>query len=397
MAETRPDDTRIAEVAASWLHCPIPEDEQHVSDFGRIASFDMTLVTITLENGLKGYGEAKAAVGSAGSCAALATIVENDLKPMLVGEDARRINKLWAAMYNGPRLGYAQSQGRHFPVLGRRGLWVSAMSGIDLALWDLTGKIAGAPVLQLMGGAVRDAMPAYASGGWADAGGIGDQLKGYTQNGLKAVKMRVGSMDGSVGASVERVKAARAALGPDIDIMVDAHGTFSAPEAKQFCSAVAEDGLRWFEEPVNPDSRRAMTEVRRHATMAIAAGESEFTCHDFQSLIADGAVDILQPDMAICGGMSEGVRISALAVANQLELAPHCWGSAFSFTAGLTLAFASPAARVIEYSLGSNPLLRDLVEETILPIDGRFAPPAAPGWGLTPDPQFVRDHTRPPH
>jgi D-galactarolactone cycloisomerase len=386
-------DTTIANVKARWISCPIPERDQHVSDFGRISSFDMTLVTVTLENGLQGYGEAKAAVGSQGSCEALALLIERELKPQLIGLDASRINRIWSVLYNGPRAHYAESQGRAFPVLGRRGLWVSGISGIDLALWDLAGKRLGVPVLDLLGGAARDTMDGYASGGWAGVETIGEQLKTYVDHGFKAVKMRIGIMDDTVSASVARVKAAREALGDDVDIMVDAHGTYSAPEAREFCRRSKDFNIRWFEEPVSADQRKAMASIKRDATMPISMGESEFTCYDFQDLIDRDAVDILQPDMAICGGLSEGLKISSLAVANQLELAPHCWGSAFSFVAGLTLAFASPAARVIEYSLGANPLLRDLVVERLRAENGKFSPPAGAGWGLSLNEDFVAEYT----
>ena len=233
---------RIRDVEAFWLHCPIPYEQQHVSDFGRLASFDMTLVRVTTEDGRVGHGEAKAAVGSAGVCAALVACIEQELRPQLIGQDARQIARLWEEMYSGSRAHYALDRGRAFPVLGRRGLTISAISGIDMALWDLLGQALDVPVMQLLGGACRDRMPAYASGGWADVDAIGAQLNGYVERGFKAVKMRVGVMDGDVATSVARVKAARAALGPNIGLMADAHGTWSVPEAKRFCAAVA--GLR---------------------------------------------------------------------------------------------------------------------------------------------------------
>ncbi len=294
-------------------------------------------------------------------------------------------------MYNGPRDHYALARGRGFPVLGRRGLTVAAISGVDMALWDLLGKALGVPVVQLFGGPLRDAMPAYASGGWADADGIGDQLNGYLSRGFHAAKMRVGVMDGDVATSVARVRAARAALGPDAGLMVDAHGTFSVPEAKQFCRALEDCNLRWFEEPCNADNPAGTAEVRAATSIPIAAGESEFTRFDFRDLIAARAVDVLQPDLAICGGLTEGRRIAALAATHQLELAPHCWGSALSFMAGVSLAFASPAATVIEFSVGANPMMFELVEEEIRAEAGAIVAPTRPGLGVTPRPEFVRD------
>jgi L-alanine-DL-glutamate epimerase-like enolase superfamily enzyme len=384
----------IRNVDACWLSVPIPTERQHVSDFGRIASFDMALVRVDVASGVVGWGESKAAVGSAGSCAALVSLITDELAPQLVGQDARRVTQLWEEMYNGTRGHYALSRGRTFPALGRRGLNVAAISGVDMALWDLLGKSLGAPVVDLWGGACRADMPLYASGGWADAAGIGAQLNGYAERGFSAVKMRVGVMDGDVATSVARVEAARSALGPRIGLMVDAHGTFSPSEAKRFAAGVEPFGVRWFEEPVSADDRRGATAVRASTNIPIAAGESEFTRFDFRDLIELAAVDVLQPDLAICGGPSEGRRIAALAEAYQLELAPHCWGSALSFSAGMSLAFASPAAQVIEYSLGANPFLHDLPEETIEVIDGRVVAPARPGLGVTPRQEFIAEYTR---
>lgn len=384
----------IERVTAAWLHCPIPPERQHTSDFGRVASFDMALVGVEVTGGLVGWGEAKAAVGSAGSCRALVEVIEGELAELLVGHDARRINESWDVMYNGVRAGYALDRGRTFPILGRRGLVVSAMSGIDMALWDVLGRSLGAPVVDLWGGPRRDEMPAYASGGWADAEGIGDQLLGYVAQGFGAVKMRVGVMDGSVDASVERVRAARAALGAEIGLMVDAHGSFSAVEALHFAREVEPLGLRWFEEPVSADDRAGAARVRAATSVPIAAGESEFTRFDMRDLIDAAAVDVLQPDLAICGGPSEARRIAALAEAYQLELAPHCWGSALSLNAGLSLAFSSSAASIVEFSLGANPLLHELAREPTAATDGALPAPTRPGWGVTIDEDFVAEHTR---
>jgi D-galactarolactone cycloisomerase len=384
----------IRNVDASWLSVPIPNERQHVSDFGRVTSFDMALVRIEVASGLIGWGESKAAVGSAGSCAALVSCITEELGPQLVGQDARQITRLWEEMYNGTRAHYALSRGRTFPTLGRRGLNIAAMSGVDMALWDLLGKSLGAPVVDLWGGSCRADMPLYASGGWADSAGIGAELNGYVSRGFSAVKMRVGVMDGDVDTSVARVQAARSALGPDIALMVDAHGTFSASEAKRFAAAVEPLGVKWFEEPVSADDGRGAAAVRSSTSIAIAAGESEFTRFDFRDLIEIDAVDVLQPDLAICGGPTEARRIAALAEAYQLELAPHCWGSALSFSAGTSLAFASPAATVIEYSLGANPFLHELPEETIEVADGRIVAPARPGLGVTPRQEFIAEHTR---
>jgi len=217
---------KIKSVHATWVHVPIPEAQQHLSDFGRISSFDATIVRIETACGLVGYGEAKEEVGSSGNNHGLTALINHKFAPILIGEDPRDINRLWETLYNGVRDHYALRDAHVFPILGRRGITVSAISGIDMALWDLLGKSLGAPVWRLLGGRKAAAMPAYASGGWADAAGIGKQLTSYVERGgFRAVKMRVGVIDGAVRNSVARVKAAREALGPDIGLMCDAHGT----------------------------------------------------------------------------------------------------------------------------------------------------------------------------
>ncbi|VXB62034.1 mandelate racemase/muconate lactonizing enzyme family protein [Maribacter litoralis] len=383
---------KITNIEAFWLRCPIPKEKQHFSDYGLLTNFDMTLVVVTTDTGLQGFGEAKAAVGSSGSCASIVSCIENELKPQLIGKDARNISRIWEHVYNGTRDHYSLSRGRKFPILGRRGLTISAMSGIDTALWDIKGKTLGAPVVELLGGSCRDKMPAYASGGWAKADAIGEQLLGYTEKGFGGVKMRVGIMDQTVAESIKRVKAAREALPDHIKLMTDAHGTFSVPEAKQFTKGVEDCNLYWFEEPISPDNKIGTAEVRANTFIPIAAGESEYTAFDVRDLIAERALDVLQPDCAIIGGITEAMRVSQLAHTYQLELAPHCWGSAFSFMAGLSVAFASPSANVIEFSLGGNPMMYDLVEERItVDNEGMLIAPDKPGLGLTPNWDFVND------
>ncbi|MCP9237681.1 mandelate racemase/muconate lactonizing enzyme family protein [Lewinella sp. JB7] len=381
---------RIKHIKAHWLRCPIPAGRQWRSDYGQLTHFDMTLVEVTDEDGHTGYGEAKAAVGATGACASIVTCIEQELAPQLVGMEAGNITAVWEAVYSGSRDHYARDRGRVFPILGNRGTTISALSGIDTALWDLKGKRLGVPVVELLGGSCRESMPCYASGGWAAVDKLGDQLKSYVDHGYGGIKMRVGVMDNSVRETVARVEEARRALGQEIDIMVDAHGTFSVTEARRFARLTEDLGLYWFEEPVTSDNKAGTAEIRRGTTTPIAAGESEFTRFDFRDLIEHKSVDVLQPDCAIVGGITEARRVAALAETHQLELAPHCWGSAFSFMAGVHLAFSSPSAVYIEHSLGGNPLLYDLVKEAPRVTDGRIQLPDRPGLGVDINPDFVQ-------
>jgi L-alanine-DL-glutamate epimerase-like enolase superfamily enzyme len=386
---------RITAVTPTWCHVPIPYERQHVSDFGRVASFDSVIVKVETDAGITGWGEAKAGVGSAASCAGLAAIIRHDFTPLLLGQDPRDISRLWDVLYNTPREGYAIAKGHGEPQLGRRGLSISAIAGIDIALWDILGKSLGVPIHRLLGGKRSASMAAYASGGWADAENIGAQLLGYCERGgVRAVKMRVGVMDGSPVRSAARVRAARKALGPDIGLAADAHGTWTVAEAKAFARMVEDCDLMWFEEPVSADDHAGQAEVRAATCVPISCGESEFTRHDFRDICVHRAADILQPDLAIAGGISEGVRIGALASAFNLRLAPHLWSGAPAFAAGLHLAASQSSGFILEYSFGHNPMLQELVAEKFTITDGQVEIPDRPGLGITVDETFLARYAR---
>src|SRR5215468_7315659 len=386
---------RITAVRASWLRAPIPPERAHVSDFGRNDSFNMCLVEVDTDAGLTGLGEAKAVVGNLGHYAAIVALIREELAPLLVGRDPRDVTAVWERLYNGSRAHYALREGRTFPTVGRRGITLSAISGIDIALWDLLGQDLGVPVWRLLGGRCRDRVPAYASGGWAPVGGIGKQLAQYVERGHRAVKLRVGLQDRSVNDSAARVREARETLGPDVGLMVDAHGTWSVREAQRFARKVEDCDLAWLEEPVSPENLAGQAEVRASTDIPIAAGESEQTRFAFRDMIAAGAVDICQPDPAIAGGFTETLRIAALASAHELRVAPHLWGGAILFAAGLHLCVATPCATTVEFSRGENPLLNDLTEEGFDLVDGDVMAPERPGLGLTLRRDFVREITVP--
>ena len=384
---------KISRVQATWCRVPIPYERQHTSDFGRVPTFDSVIVRVETDTGLTGWGEAKAGVGSAAACAGLAAIINDDYAPLLLGQDPRDISRLWDVMYNTPREGYAVAGGYALPQVGRRGLSISAIAGVDVALWDILGKSLNVPVWRLLGGKRVDRMPAYASGGWADAANIGEQLQGYCDKaGFRAVKMRVGVMDGSPARSAARVRAARERLGPDIRLMADAHGTWTVAEARAFARMVEDCDLFWFEEPVSADDKAGMAEVRRSSSVPISAGESEFTRHDFREICELRAADVLQPDLAIAGGLTEALRISALASAYNLRLAPHLWSGAPAFAAGMHLAVTQSAGFILEYSLGHNPMLHDLIEESFPVEDGHVVIPDRPGLGITVRESFLQQY-----
>jgi L-alanine-DL-glutamate epimerase-like enolase superfamily enzyme len=386
---------RIKSAQAWWVSIPIAADRQHRSDFGTLRTFDAAILRIETDDGLVGWGEGKNAAGSAGQYAALVHLLNAEVAPQLIGLPAGDITAIWEMLYNGVRAGSAARSGHAMPGLARRGLTVAALSAVDIALWDILGKHLNQPVWQLLGGRKADRLPAYASGGWAPAETIGAQLQSYIDiGGFRAVKMRVGAMDGAVHVSAARVKAARQALGPDIEIAVDAHGTYTVAEAKRFAHMVEDCDLAWFEEPVIGDDKPGMAEVRSATCVPIAAGESEATRFDFRDMAVLRCADIFQPDPAFCGGITEAMRISALASSFNLRFAPHLWAGAPCFFAGLHLCAASPASFTIEYSCGANPMIHDLIEGKVAAHDGMVAIPDGPGLGFSVSDRVLKDHIK---
>lgn len=386
---------RIEAVEAWWVRIPIEAERQHRSDFGQLKTFDAAIVRITTDDGLIGWGEGKNAAGSSGDYRALVHLLNHEFGPRLIGRDPTDIAMIWEMLYNGVRHETAAKSGHAMPEIARRGLTVAAISAIDIALWDILGKSLGQPVWRLLGGRKADRLPAYASGGWAGADKIGEQLSSYiAEGGFKAVKMRVGAMDGAPHRSAARVRAAREAIGPDVDLMVDAHGTYTVADAKRFMHMVADCDLAWFEEPVIADDKIGIAEVRAAATMPIAVGESEATRFSFRELAVRRAADIFQPDPAFCGGITEAMRIGTLASAFNLRLAPHLWAGAPCFFAGLHVSAACPAGFIVEYSLGANPMIHKLIEEPVRAQDGMVAIPDAPGLGFTISQAFLKEHAQ---
>jgi len=386
---------RIKSAEAWWVSIPIAAARQHRSDFGTLTTFDAAILRIETEDGLVGWGEGKNAAGSAGTYGALVHLLNHEVAPQLIGRNAGDITAIWELLYNGVRAGSAARSGHGMPGLARRGLTVAAISAVDIALWDILGKHLNQPVWQLLGGRKADRMPAYASGGWADAAGIGAQLQSYIDlGGFKSVKMRVGAMDGAPHVSAQRVRAARAALGPGVEIAVDAHGTYTVADAKRFAHMVEDCDLAWFEEPVSGDDKPGMAEVRAATCVPISAGESEATRFDFRDLAVLRAADIFQPDPAFCGGITETMRIAALASSFNLRFAPHLWAGAPCFFAGLHLCAASPASFTIEYSCGANPMIHDLITDSVAARDGMIAIPDGPGLGFSISESFMRAHVK---
>jgi L-alanine-DL-glutamate epimerase-like enolase superfamily enzyme len=214
---------------------------------------------------------------------------------------------------------------------------------------------------------------------------VGEEVASFVDDGFDAVKIRTVGEDGfSIENTVRRLEAAREAIGPDGDLMVDAHGSLDVGTAIRLSDRMEEFDVLWFEEPVSPDDHSGTREVRRATTIPVASGESEFTKFEFRDLFDRDALDVAQPDVARVGGIMEMVRIAAMATARGVRLSPHCWGCGVLVAASLHAALAVVNCHLFEIGRAkSMPLLYNLFEESFDIRDGRVHAPTGPGLGFT--------------
>ena len=356
---------------------PIPEDRQHRTDLGTRIKSDSVIVLIETDEGLTGMG------ASLGSPHAVSAIIQYELAPALIGEDPMYSEFLYEKMYNGSRWKPALERGYSQPREDRRGLTMEAIAGVDIAIWDVKSQAMGLPIYKALG-AVRDSVRAYGSGGWAPGDEAEQEMAGYASKGFSAVKMRVVGRDGfSVENTVRRVRAARRGIGPDVELMIDAHGSLDVSTAIRLAKELEEYNLSWFEEPISPDDHPGLANVRHATTIPIATGEREFTRFDFDDLFRYGGVDVAQPDVARAGGLTEIRRIAALASARGIKLAPHAWGSGILFAASIHVAMSTPNCHILEVSQGYMPMMYELFNEPYDIRDGYVHAPQRPGLGYT--------------
>lgn len=368
---------KITNVSATLLSYPIPEERRHRNDYGVVLKHDNVIVKVETDEGITGIGAAH------GGPEAIKSIVEHELQPALVGEDPTNTERLWERMYNGSRLEPSLARGYSLPTHGRRGESLCAIAGVDIALWDIWGKSLGQPIYKLLG-ASRTKVRAYASGGWAPGEEAAEEMAEYAARGFSAVKMRAEGRDGfTIGKSIRRIAAARRGIGPDVELMVDAHGSLDVPTAIRLARRMEDYDVDWFEEPISPDNHSGLAEVRLATRTPIATGERESTRFDFLSLLEKRAVDVVQPDIAIAGGFTEVRRIATLAAAFSVKFAPHVWGAGTLFAATLHVAMSAPNCHIFEVSQATNPLIYEMFEEPFDIRDGYVHAPDRPGLGFT--------------
>lgn len=367
-------------------------DTPFASAAGMITARHALLVEIETDTGLVGLGEA----GSAGGpLASTQVVVEQELAPLLLGEDPLRIEYLWQKMFQRSR--------QH----GRRGIVMHAISGLDIALWDLAGKVARLPLYRLFG-AYRDRVEAYFSGGFyqegKDMAGLVAEAERAVAQGYRGMKMKIGRNPStqsnlrqmlaaheqcvvSLEEDVARVAAVRQTLGPEAKLMVDVNCAWSPALAIQMGKALEPYRPYWIEEPVATDDVRGSAEVARALGTAIAGYETEVGLYGFRELIVQGAVDIVQPDVVWAGGFTECRRIAALAHAYNLMVAPHAFSSAILLVASMHLLASIPNGLVLEFDQNPHGLRDELLKEPVrVDADGMVTLPERPGLGIELDP-----------
>lgn len=330
-------------------------------------------VKVTCEDGTVGWGEC---LGDRAPTIAQAVV---ELKRYLIGKDANRIEHHWQAMYRG-------AFWRGGPILN------AAISGVDIALWDILGKRLDAPVWQLMGGACRDRVRFYTGIGGATPDAVAESAKAAVARGFSAVKWcPVDATEPLAGIGVaklaaDQMAAAREAVGPDVDLMLDFHGRLSPAMAIVVAKAVEPIGPMFIEEPVLPEHSREIPRIAASVSVPIATGERLFTKYGFRDVLAAGGLGLIQPDLSICGGLTEGRKIAAMADAYGVGVGPHNPYGPVLTAASVQLDVCTPNFVIQEHvSLGEG-----IFREPLRFADGYVLPPESPGLGIEVDEAAVR-------
>jgi L-alanine-DL-glutamate epimerase-like enolase superfamily enzyme len=334
---------------------------------------DALLVRLHTDEGLVGIGEAdsspylvKTAIDMPSS-----HLISRGIAEVLVGEDPLQIDRLWQLMYQGSS------------YYGRGGVASHAISAIDIALWDLAGKALGVPVSELLGGRRVDRMPVYASAVMPESPEEVAALASQTvADGYDAFKVGWGPLGQDLGRDAELIGAAREALGPGRRLMIDGGQAYTVKSVGRLLERVADQDLFWFEEPFRPDDLDSYRRLSACTDVRIAAGEVESGRAAFARLIDAARLDVLQPDLARCGGFTVGRQIRDLCRGGGPMIIPHCFSSGVLVAASLQFAAALDEPVLSEYSIADSPLVNELLEVPFTLEDGSLAVRSQPGLGV---------------
>ena len=370
---------KIVDVRAHCLRSPLAQP--FAFSQGWVGSRGATIVEVITDAGVTGWGEALCQGLQPPEIAAAA--VHAALKPLAVGADPLQPEVLWHRMYH------------HTRDYGMKGAVIGAISGVDIALWDIAGKVRGEPVAKLLGGMFRDRVQAYATGfyridGRGEAPRLAAEALEKLAAGFRALKVKLGfGLDDDL-AVMRAIRDATA--GREVEAMIDTNHAYGVAEAIALGRGLEDMGwkLRWYEEPVTQEDLDGYGEVRRALATPVAGGENEYTLFGFRELFARRAVDIAQPDLCAAGGFTGCRHIAALAHAHGVQVNPHVWASAVGQAASLQLLAALPVANhalfarepLLEFDTSSHPFREHLTDAPLRHQDGWVEIPQRPGLGI---------------
>jgi D-galactarolactone cycloisomerase len=364
---------KITDIQTIRLRAPIPADGQVFSRSGLRSTRSTTLLRIDTDEGIYGLGSAS------GNGELIEAIVGKVLKPLLLGMDPTDIDAIWDKAY---------VRGGH-KEFGTRGVGVVALSGVDIALWDILGKARGVPLYQLLGGKCRDKVPVYATALYPEEPSkVAKRARAFAEQGFHGVKIKVGF---DLEQDIRIVRAVRAELGRDFVVMTDANQGYNVDVALKASDAFADCGAFWLEEPLFIEDIEGHAVLREKGRTPVAVGENLNMLYGFENFIVRGAVDFIQPDVARAGGISEIKKISALAAKHKVPVSFHTWGDGVALAASVHLSAAIENCIVMELDYTYNPLREELLREPFKVKDGFLLPPEKPGLGIELD-QSALEH-----
>ncbi len=369
---------KITTLRAVPVSYRVPEGQNVTLGIGRAVKRDAVLVRVDTDEGIVGWGEAHH-----GRCpGAIARLVDTTISELVVGMDALDVAGVWAKVY---RMQLASH--------GTGAAAAMALSGVDIALWDIRGKASGWPLYRLLGGASRP-IKAYAGGislGWQEPSSLAAEAEIYVEQGYRALKLRVGD---SPARDVARVRAVRAAVGDEVVILVDGNTGYGLDDVRRVMPAYEECAVGWLEEPFPPHDHRAYKEAAKLGNVPLAAGENHFTRYDFTRLLEDGAVRYAQPDLSKAGGVTECMRIAAMTSAWKISCNPHTSATGINMAASIHLLAAVDNAGYFEGDVARHNPFRDAIGGVPYRLDaaGCVRPLEAPGHGIHVDEDFVAAH-----
>jgi L-alanine-DL-glutamate epimerase-like enolase superfamily enzyme len=370
--------SRITEVRAFPTSFPVDPKDAVTLGIGRTVKRDAVIVKVTTDDGVTGWGEAHH-----GRCpGAVAHLVNTTLRLLVVGQDANDTTGIWKRMYDKQLASHGMGAGACL-----------AISGIDMALWDIRGKLARQPLYRLLGGRSRP-VPAYAGGvslGYQEPDKLVAEARPHVDAGYKAVKLRVGD---TVARDAGRIAAVREAFGDDMVILTDANIGYDVAAVRAIMPALDEMNVGWLEEPFPAHDHLSYREAARLGRTPLAAGENHYTRFEFNRVIEDGAITILQPDLSKTGGITEALRIAALASSWKLPIHPHSSMTGLNMAASIHFLAAIENGGYFEADVSKNNLFRDKLVSTpyTLDRDGCVLPLEAPGIGVEVDESFLAAH-----